>query len=550
VALERGYPDAADPAAALEAIDRVAEDLWRAAASLGGLEPGVRRSVRTTYNVYEDVALVRSGEGGAPELLHLAAGAAAEMVRSATPLVRMAMLYDRRSDLRQAMGSFAAERWPGRREVAVLEFFRAFQPMWQSYLEFHSATRFGPERRLSWNPLGLPAVDALARARAAVWAGLAGCSHREEDAQRVSVQDLHALLDREGAPASAGAVGACLFVQPASADGRLWVLNQVKEGTGRFGSRYTPIMDPDTRHAYTGHLAARGLFQVDGEPAELLDLRSVHGDTVNVHAPHTPAVLMRPGDPALDPPLRQVEIRDLRISFEDGGAVLRGSDGRRYVAVHAGAAYEDFIPPFDRFLAVFGPGEMVPVLPPPRIFARGAVREGRRMVMGNLVLHRRHWTFEAPALARSLDAGSEPQAFAAVTRWRAEHGIPDRVFLIEPIPHPAYRVRYSPQYLDFTSPLFVSLFRAVLRGVGGTLRLVEALPTAGMFPRDAAGRSWAVELLLDTLALRLPCGSAPSPVSATRADTTPSPHTAEGPGPGPGGVRKPRRTNGSRTQSA
>ncbi|HEX2202852.1 MAG TPA: lantibiotic dehydratase, partial [Longimicrobium sp.] len=505
VAGEDGYADAADPPAALEALERAVEGLWEAAAPLGGLPEGTPRGKPTPRNVYEDVWIEpRGGEG--PELLHLPRGAAEAALRSAAPLARMSALFDRRADLLDTLAAFAAERWPERAEVGVPELFRAFGPLWGDYLRFRAEARRAGDWRATWNPLSLSPVDARARARVAVWEALPECVRVEGDAQHLSVEALEALLDRHGAPPFEEAGGACLFLQPASADGRLWMMNRLKEGTGRFGSRYTPAMDPAARERYTRALAARGTLRIGGEAADLLDLADVQGDTLNVHALQTPAALERPGEAPAASPARRVRLADLRVAFGGGRACLRGADGRRYVAVHLGVAYDDYMPPLNRFLSVFGPSESAGVFPPASSEARDGVVFTRRTVLGSLVIHRRSWTFDAPALAARLAGLSEAAGFAALSRWRAEHGVPERVFLAERVPHPIQGERVQPQYLDLTSPLFAALFRGVVERERerGSVRLVEALPDAGHLPRDGAGRRWAVEALLDSLALREP----------------------------------------------
>ncbi|HVH13085.1 MAG TPA: hypothetical protein VM759_08540, partial [Longimicrobium sp.] len=108
----------------------------------------------------------------------------------------------------------------------------------------------------------------------------------------------------------------------------------------------------------------------------------------------------------------------------------------------------------------------------------------------------------APVL-RGLLEGSDAMAFAAVNRFRARHGIPDRVFFADALPHDFFKKAWKPQYLDFTSPLFFPLLRGVVAD-GEELKLTEMLPAPEAFPRDEMGRVWAAEVLLDSLALRRP----------------------------------------------
>jgi hypothetical protein len=530
VSLEDGYAAAPDPEAALREMESVVGELWRAAAPLGGLDPQSGYGRASVHNVYEEVFLLPPrGEPGGPAILHLSEQVAAEALRSVEPLVRLATLFDHRHELAHAMAAFAAEQRPGQAEVGLLEFFDGVRPLWREYMRFRMASREDGGWSTTWNPLALAEVEALARCRAGVLDGLDGCMRVVDGVQRVDARALGALLDRVPPRYTSAAGGACLFLQAASTDGSLWMLNRIKEGTGRFSSRYTPVMDRGTRGRFASHLAARGVFDLEGERVCLLDLRCIQGDNLNAHVPQTPAVLSLPGERAGVPPARRVTLGDLRIAFHgpDRAPTLRGRDGQRYMAAYLGGAYEDYVPTLVRFLCVFGPTEMSAVFPTTSKHQEGPVTVTRRTVLGNVVLHRAAWTFPAGPLREELAGLDDAGAFAAVTRWRAERGIPARVFMVEQSPHPVQGVRYQPQYLDFTSPLFVALFRSSLETQGDQVKLSEVLPTPEMASRDAAGRPWAVEVLLESLALRPDRLSAPPGELGTRAGAI-SPPVAAG----------------------
>ncbi|MBV9773564.1 MAG: lantibiotic dehydratase [Gemmatimonadetes bacterium] len=514
VGLEDGYATAADPEGSLREMEQLIEELWRAAAPLGGLDSQVGYGRASIHNVYEEVFLLPpTGESTEPAILHLSRAAAEEALRSVEPLVRLTDLFDHRHEFHHAMAAFAAERWPGAEKVGLLELFKAIRPLWREYLKFRIDSREDEGWRNTWNPLDLPEVEALARHRATALEELEGCLRVEAGVQRVSIEAMGAMLDRIPGRYTSAAGGACLFLQPASTDGTLWMLNRIKEGTGRFSSRYTPAMDRDTRSRYTSHLAARGVLDIDGERVQLLDLLCTQGDNLNVHTAQTPAVLALPGEKVGVRASRQVPLRDLQVSFDgvERRPTLRGRDGQRYVAVYLGGTYEDYVSNLIRFLCVFGPSEMGAVFPPAATHQDGPVTVTRRTILGNVVLHRAAWSFPSGLLREEIAGMSDAQAFAAVNRWRMERGIPDRVFMVERSPHPIHGFRYQPQYLDFTSPLFVALFRTALEAQGDSVKLAETLPTPEMFSHDGAGRRWAVEVLLESVTLRPKGLSSPVP---------------------------------------
>ena len=78
--------------------------------------------------------------------------------------------------------------------------------------------------------------------------------------------------------------------------------------------------------------------------------------------------------------------------------------------------------------------------------------------------------------------------------------VPDRVFVIEKISKAHRKAVYKPQYIDFTSPLLVSVFQAAVKEAEITLE--EQLPEPAVFPSDAAGdRDGGESSQFDTLDL-------------------------------------------------
>lgn len=509
VSLQEGFAAADDPLGSRAAIDRTIEEAWRAAAPLGGLPADVERGVPTVYSIYQDVLREPAAEPGAP-LAGVDAAAARSALADVEPLVAWSSFFDPRHDFLLALADFAAERWGASPQVGLVELFEVARPLWQDFVRFQVAARRSGEWPRTWNPRRLPDLERLAGrrreadARCGEWIA-------DEDGEGVldggRMADFLAELPRRFRELPA--LG-CLFLQPASADGSRWVLNRLKEGTGRFASRYTPVLEAGARQRYCAALAARGRFELEGERAELLDVLCPQGDTLNVHAPQTPAVLALPGARAGVPAERQRRLDELWVDFAPHRLpAVRDAAGRRFLPVQLGVGYYDYLPTLVKFLCTFGPNELSAVLPSPRYAddGEGGLVRGRTRV-GRVVVHRRAWTCATPALRGTLDGAGDAAAFEAITRWRRRRGIPRRVFMIERVPHPVSTERVQPQYLDFSSPVFAGLFRAAVAGEERRLTLVEMLPLPEHFPRDAAGERWAVELLLDSLALRAPLPAA------------------------------------------
>ena len=501
VETEEGYAQAAEPVESLAAIERSIGELWQAAAPLGGLSQEVGFGTASVYNVYQDVVRVPAAD--AP-LATVDAESAHRALADAEPLVALSALFDPRHDLMLALADFAAERWSSRR-VGLVALFEAAQPLWQDFVRYQVSSRRSREWPRTWDPRRLAASAELDRLRREIWRRLPECIEAEGDDQRIDGSRLTALLAGLPSRLRSEPILGCLFLQPASDDGSQWVLNRLKEGTGRFGSRYTPAMDAAARRRWSESLAARGSFDCDGERVDLLDVLCPQGDTLNVHAPQTPAVLTLPGSYASVEAERQRRLGDLSVEFPpDGAPAVRDAGGRRFLPVQLGVGYYDYMPTLVKFLCAFGPNELAAVFPAPRRRMEGGDVVIGRTRIGSVVLHRRSWGCATAELRKGVDGASDAAAFEAITRWRQRRGIPDLVFLVERVPHPIRDDRFQPQYIDFTSPVFVSIFRSALGEQHERVTLVEMLPTPQRFPRDAAGHRWAVELLLDSLALRAP----------------------------------------------
>jgi len=175
-----------------------------------------------------------------------------------------------------------------------------------------------------------------------------------------------------------------------------------------------------------------------------------------------------------------------------------------------------------RFLAMLGPGEILPVFPPRPGIPLGDATVRNRLTIDNIVLQRKRWIFYPDAIPTHLSELREEAAFLAINRWRMDRGLPERMFLLEATPHFVLADRYKPQYIDFTSPLFVSLFRSALKTSSAPLVLEEPLPPPDALPRDAAGNRWAVELQLDSFTLRPRYGSEASTAVASAPALLPS----------------------------
>ncbi len=499
VALEESFRTVADPGRSVLEIEHLLEETWEATLELLALGPGVRRPRVQKGEIYEDVLLVPSGANTADPVVEVPGVSIREAVRAADPVFRLTHLFHPRHDFLHTLKATMAERWPGRREIGVLELLNAIQPLWREHARFSASVRRAEGWRETFNPLGLLPLAKLASLREQVWEEATAAVRSEDGESRICPERLAKALER--VPEEYGPqVGPCLLAQPADAAGRRWMVNRVFEGTGRYGSRITPSLDVAVRDAYARHFAARSRVEWLGEELELLDLLSTQGDTLNVHAAQTRHVLETPGEETGGPE-RRLRLTDLRIRLHEttGLPTLVDTSGRGYLPVYLGGSSQEFLSVPLKFLSLLGPGEMRPILPSPRERREGGVVIRERLSLSNVILSRKRWIIDQAALPENLAILNGAAAFAAIDRWRSGLGIHDRVFVIERISHSPVEV-FKPQYIDLTSPLFVEIFRSILQTSPAVIKIEEMQPAIEPMPRDAKGVHWGIEILLDSLA--------------------------------------------------
>ena len=495
VELENGLASSERPWHAGREIDRLIDGLMEEARDLAGLG-GVDVTHRSTdHDLYQDVWTVSD----AP-VLSLDRGTADAVLEDVRPIVRYARLFDQRLEWLRTLGELLQRG--GGRPRRLLDVFSEHRGLFQDYMKFFVESRDAAGLPGTWNPLGLEEIDGLARRREEAADALERCSRNVEGVGRCL--DGHALgriLDAYPAFETTPIGGACLFLQPASHDDSLWMVNRIKEGTGRFGSRYSPVMDPQARRTWTEEMSRRSHFVVGDERVEILDVQSVQGDTLNVHDTQTPKALVFPGDVSSLDAERRRSLADLWVHVDAAGrAELRDADGTRLAPAHLGVGYLDYMPTLTKFLCSFGPSELGAIFPQPWVRKQGEVLFCERTRVGKVVLHRRSWSFEPAVLRGRLEGLDDAAAFQEIDAWRRECGMPQRGFVRERVGHPIIGYRYQPQYVDFSSPGFVKIFVGMLEAEVPRLTLAEALPDPELFDTAENGGR-AFEVLLDEAAL-------------------------------------------------
>ncbi|MEM6794272.1 MAG: lantibiotic dehydratase [Acidobacteriota bacterium] len=483
----------------------LAERAWRSIPSTGDHRPAASSGLE----LFEDVILAPAeGRAGDPvvevprEPLEKALGA----VR---PWAELGGLCGSRLDFTLTVTSYLRSCCRGRGRISVLEAFQLALPLFREHRR-HSARPGGPAGwTSSFDPLDTPAVQELHALKSDLWKSLLELSDGAESAAHgpglaLRGRDLEALAAR--IPETyRPRLGPCLQLQAADARAETFVLNRFFEGSGRYSSRFAPLMEPSARDSWVGRLVAGSSFEESGETLHLLDLMCSQGSALNARHVQTRHVLLVPGEGFSLPSPVGVQLRDLSLDLESEGPVCRLVDreNRRYLPAHLGGSAVQMMPALVQFLALWGPGEIASPLPPVRARRlEGAVFQPR-LTLGNVVMGRARWTLSDDSLAQELESLRGGEALAAVSRLRRRlGGLPERVFVAEKISGRVPGGMFKPQYLDLTSPHFVELLRHILKAQP-RLSFEEALPDfAG--PDRACGDARAMEIQIDTAGASAP----------------------------------------------
>ncbi len=456
----------------------------------------------TQANFFEDVLLepiVTAVDD--PVIFQIAAPIVEEILQVADMVGRFASLFNHRHDVLHTLAAWWREHEPHRREAPFVEIAQEFAPVWKKFVPFHETAE---ESALStFDPLQAAALETLREMRRTLFSSyeaLLGTAPTRDFLPVSQFSELVGALPQRYAPL----LGASVFVQPLDASGDSWVVNNLYEGTGRYLSRVTPVMEEPLRQRFLDYLAARSVVVLDGEEADLLEIKYPWGNLVRAHPPQTAKVLELRGLYLDLPRERRVSLSDLTIQADLDAETFRVVDasGRRVLPVYLSTLSNATLPNLLRLLLAFGPGEIRSVFPSGYSEGDQDFKSITRLTCGRLVVRRRTWMFGIESLRKDLESLSDTRAHAAIHDWRLRLGLPVTGFYYERVRH-GHPGQIKPQYVDFGSPSLCGLFVSSLRKMTTQrMMLEEALPSPADFPFGLATERRGFELLIDNLAVR------------------------------------------------
>ena len=256
--------------------------LFENAAHLAGHEGPVTHQT----HFFEDVLLEADSPVDDRGIFQIAAPVAREILHTAGLIARFAGLFNHRHDVLHTLAAWWREHEPDRREVPFAE-IAGDSPLWTEFLRFQKTAE---ESRLStFDPLRTEALGLLLERRHSLLSRHEELLAATPGKDRLPVHRLEELLDplpRRYAPL----LGASAFVQPLDASGSSWVFNNLYEGTGRYLSRVTPVMEKPLQRRFLDHLAERSVVDLE-EEADLLEVKYPWSHLLRAHPPPAAKVL-------------------------------------------------------------------------------------------------------------------------------------------------------------------------------------------------------------------------------------------------------------------
>jgi hypothetical protein len=498
--LEEGFATAPLPETSVASMEDAFSRLLDTVTHLAGHEC----PVTTRAHFYEDVLLEAAVSSGDDRgVFQIAAPMVQEILQSAGLVSRFASLFNLRHDVLHTLAAWWREHEPSRREVSFTEIAHGFAPLWKQFFHFHKTAN---QSALStFDPLHVDALETLRQMRETLLSRskeLLSTSPAKDLLSPHQLSELLETLPRRYAPL----LGSSAFVQPLDAAGRGWVLNRLFEGTGRYLSRVTPVLEGPQQRRFLDHLTTRSVIALEGEEADLLEVKYPWRSLVNAHPPQTAKVLDIRGLHLGLPQERRVSLGDLTIQADLDSEKFRliTPSGRRVFPVHLSSMTDAGLPNFLRLLLAFGPGETRSVFPFPHSQGDEDFKSSNRLTCGNLVVRRSSWTIDIENFRSHLEALAEHRSYIAVHNWRCRLGLPAVCFYSER----TYYGVIKPQYIDFSSPSLCQLFVSSLQKMSTRhLFLEEALPSPSDFPFDPSMNRRGFELLIDSLAISTASGN-------------------------------------------
>jgi len=279
------------------------------------------------------------------------------------------------------------------------------------------------------------------------------------------------------------------------------VINAPLPGMGKVAGRFLHLFDPAVTETFLEWNTAL-------HPAQMLmELNDGSTFNANIHPPLLPYEIGMPGGNNNYPPERQIPLREVLVRYnaETDLLALYHTSGSEIYAYDL--CLESFYnrSHFYQLLAHFNTDHRLPLRQLITAVDQRHVQicspeqdiqlKPRIVFEGTVILRRKGWLLSTAAIPVQANNETDAAYFVRFHTWREQHQLPEHVFLflrspcIPAVPdHPGKLQRddYKPQYICFTQPLLLTLFKKLLSRAASYCYLEEMLPHASQLQAPGA----------------------------------------------------------------
>jgi hypothetical protein len=289
------------------------------------------------------------------------------------------------------------------------------------------------------------------------------------------------------------------------------VINASLPGLGKVAGRFLHLLPPAVTDRFVAWNTALHPDQL------LMELNDGSSFNANIHPPLLPYEIGMPGGHNNYPPQRWIALKDVQVRYDPQKQLL--------VLVHAPGAKEIYAydlclesfynrSHFYRLLAHFNPQHWLPlrrfIAAVDEKYAAGIPASAELQLKpaivfeDRVVLRRKGWLLATAAIPAQHQGETDAAYFIRLHTWRLQQQLPEHVFLFLRSPYipssgsdtaKLQRDDYKPQYICFTQPLLVALFKKLLSRAGNHCYLEEMLPHAAHLQQQGASATVAEYML-------------------------------------------------------
>ena len=269
------------------------------------------------------------------------------------------------------------------------------------------------------------------------------------------------------------------YIQAIESDFSQVVLNEFSKGNGANASRFFNFCPEEQLEKVKKLNSEKEYIIADVKDASL--------HNTNLFPPLSKYVISLSHNNILNDQFDELKLKDLFVTTDkEEGIVLTNGEGTKVVPIQFSLEGSHGKSKLTHLLDLFDPNENFGyrmLLESINALYKNDLKEKDivfipRFSYGNeIIIQRKKWLINKRELVGVVGkTTSLTDLFFKLNKWKSSHAIPDRVFLKIKGKDRSSGDHYKPQYIDFSSPVFVLLLQNILSKADDVIELTEMLP--------------------------------------------------------------------------